>query len=115
LFKEELVMSKMRIKKGDRVRVISGKDAGKEGKILARDIKKDTIIVEGVNMITKSMRPTQKDPRGGLVKKEAVLQASKAMLVCPSCGKATRVGRAFLDSGKKVRICKKCGEIIDKV
>ena len=108
-------MSKMRIKKGDRVRVISGKDAGKEGKILSRDPKKDTIIVENVNMITKSMRPTQKDPRGGLVKKEAALRASKAMLVCPSCGKATRVGRAFLDSGKKVRVCKKCGEIVDKV
>lgn len=107
-------MSKMRIKKGDTVRVISGKDAGKEGKILSRDIKKDTIIVEKVNFVTKSVRPTQKDPRGGLVKKEAPLAAAKVMLVCPKCGKATRVSRAFLDDGKKVRICKKCGEIIDK-
>ena len=108
-------MSKMRIKKGDRVRVISGKDAGKEGKVLRRDLQKDTIVIENVNMVTKSARPTQKDPRGGFVKKEASLHACKAMLVCPSCGKPTRVSRAFLDSGKKVRICKQCGEIIDKV
>ena len=107
-------MSKMRIKKGDRVRVISGKDAGKEGKILKRNIDKDTVVVENVNFVTKSVRPTQKDPRGGLVKKEAALSASKVMLVCPKCGKAPRVGRAFLDDGKKVRICKQCGEIIDK-
>lgn len=107
-------MSKMRIKKGDRVRVISGKDAGKEGKILKHNIDKNTVIVENVNFVTKSVRPNQKDPRGGLVKKEAPLSTSKVMLVCPKCGKATRVGRAFLDSGKKVRVCKKCGEIIDK-
>ncbi|MCE5201982.1 MAG: 50S ribosomal protein L24 [Synergistaceae bacterium] len=108
-------MSKMRIKKGDRVRVISGKDAGKEGKILKRDIQKETVIIENINMITKSVRPNQKDPRGGLIKKEAAMHACKVMLVCPSCGKATRVGRAYLDSGKKVRVCKQCGEIIDKV
>ena len=66
-------MSKMRIKKGDRVRVISGKDAGKEGKILSRNIQKDTVIVENVNFVTKSVRPTQKDPRGGLVKGDACL------------------------------------------
>ncbi len=108
-------MSKMRIRKGDRVRVISGKDAGKEGKVLRRDLQKDTIVIENVNMVTKSTRPTQKDPRGGFVKKEAPLHACKVMLVCPSCGKPTRVSRAFLDSGQKVRICKQCGEIIDKV
>lgn len=107
-------MSKMRIKKGDRVRVISGKDAGKEGKILRRNVEKDTVVVESINFVTKSVRPTQKDPRGGLVKREAAVAASKVMLVCPKCGKATRVGRAFLDDGKKVRICKKCGEIVDK-
>ena len=107
-------MSKMRVKKGDRVRVMSGKDAGKEGKVLSRDIQKDTLIIENVNVVTKSVRPNQKDPRGGLVKKEASMHACKVMLVCPSCGKATRVGRAYLDSDKKVRICKQCGEIIDK-
>jgi len=107
-------MSKMRIKKGDRVRVMIGKDAGKEGKVLRRDAQKDTIVVENVNIVTKSIRPNQKDPRGGLVKKEAAMHACKVMLVCPSCGKTTRVSRAYLDNGKKVRICKQCGEIIDK-
>jgi large subunit ribosomal protein L24 len=107
-------MSKMRLRKGDRVYIISGKDKGKEGNILRRNVSKDTIVVENVNMVTKSTRPTQKNPRGGLVKMEAAVNAAKAMLVCPSCGKPTRVGRAYLDSGKKVRLCKKCGEIVDK-
>ena len=108
-------MSKMRLKKGDRVYVISGKDKGKEGKILRRNPADETIVVENVNMVTKSARPTQKNPRGGMIKFEAPINAAKAMLVCPSCGKPTRVSRAFLDSGKKIRLCKKCGEIVDKV
>ncbi|EHM09750.1 ribosomal protein L24, bacterial/organelle [Thermanaerovibrio velox DSM 12556] len=105
----------MRIKTGDRVYVISGKDRGKEGKVLRRDLGKDLVVVENVNMVTKSVRPSQKNPRGGLVKQEAPLRACKVMLVCPACGKPTRVGRAFLDDGRKVRVCKKCGEIVDKV
>lgn len=105
----------MRIKTGDRVYVISGKDRGKEGKVLRRDLGKDLVVVENVNMVTKSVRPSQKNPRGGLVKQEAPLKACKVMLVCPACGKPTRVGRAFLDDGRKVRVCKKCGEIVDKV
>jgi large subunit ribosomal protein L24 len=107
-------MSKMRLRKGDRVYIVSGKDKGKEGKILRRDIARELIVVENVNVVTKSMRPTQKNPRGGLVKMEAPVNAAKAMLVCPSCGKPTRVSRAFLDSGAKVRVCKKCGEVVDK-
>lgn len=107
-------MSKMRLRKGDRVYIVSGKDKGKEGKILRRDLARELIVVENVNVVTKSMRPTQKSPRGGLVKMEAPINASKAMLVCPSCGKPTRVARAFLDTGKKVRLCKKCGEVVDK-
>ncbi|MDR1472310.1 MAG: 50S ribosomal protein L24 [Synergistaceae bacterium] len=108
-------MSKMRMRKGDRVYIISGKDKGKEGKILRRDLARDLVVVENVNMVTKSTRPSQKNPKGGLIKMEAPISASKAMLVCPSCGKPTRVARAYLDSGKKVRVCKKCGEVIDKV
>lgn len=108
-------MSNMRIKKGDQVRVVSGRDSGKEGKVLRRDVDNGTIVVEGINVVTRSVRPSQKDPRGGLVKQEAPINECKAMLVCPSCGKATRVGRAYLDDGKKVRVCKKCGEIVDKV
>lgn len=108
-------MSKMRLKKGDKVLVISGKDKGKEGNILKRDVERDLVIVENVNVVTKSVRPSQKNPQGGLQKLEAPLRASKVMFVCPSCGKATRLGRAFLDNGRKVRVCKKCGEIADKV
>jgi large subunit ribosomal protein L24 len=104
----------MRLRKGDRVYVIAGRDKGKEGNILRRNVGKEMVVVENVNMVTKSMRPTQKNPRGGLVKMEAPLNASNVMLVCPSCGKPARIGRAFLDNGKKVRLCKKCGEVVDK-
>ncbi|MDR3354401.1 MAG: 50S ribosomal protein L24 [Synergistaceae bacterium] len=107
-------MAKMRLRKGDRVYIVSGKDKGREGKILRRDIARGLIVVESVNVVTKSSRPTQKNPRGGRIKMEAPIHSDKAMLVCPSCGKPTRVGRAFLDSGAKVRVCKKCGEIVDK-
>ncbi|MDR1884788.1 MAG: 50S ribosomal protein L24 [Synergistaceae bacterium] len=107
-------MAKMRLRKGDRVYIISGKDKGKEGRILRRDVSRELIVVENVNIVTKSSRPTQKNPRGGLIKMESPINAAKAMLVCPSCGRPTRVGRAFLDSGAKVRICKKCGEVVDK-
>lgn len=107
-------MSKMRLKKGDRVYIIAGRSKGSEGRIIRSDPAKGLIAVENVNMVTKATRPNQKNPQGGLVKMEAMFHASKAMLVCPNCGKPTRVSRAFLDSGKKVRVCKKCGEIIDK-
>jgi len=108
-------MSKMRIRKGDLVKVISGKDKGKEGKILRNFPKEGKVIVEGVNMVTRHVKPTPKSPQSGLVKKEAPLHAAKIMLVCPSCGKATRVSRAFLEDGRKVRVFKKCGEIVDRV
>lgn len=108
-------MSKMRIKKGDRVKVVSGKDKGKEGKILRHLRDRGMVVVEGINMATKHVRPTQSNPQGGIVKQESPVYASKVMLVCPSCGKPTRVNRAFLEDGQKVRLCKKCGEIIDKI
>ncbi len=108
-------MGKMRLKKGDRVRVITGKYAGVEGKILRRDTDRDMIVVEGVNMATKHVRPSKKNPKSGIIKQEAPFYACKAMLVCPACGKATRVGHAYLDNGKKVRLCRQCGEVVDKV
>ena len=104
----------VRLKKNDRVRVISGKDKGKEGKILRRLPERDLVVVEGVNMVSRHMKPSQKNPQSGIVKQEAPLYASKVMLVGPQCGAATRVGSSFLETGKKVRVCKKCGEIIDK-
>ena len=108
-------MSKMRLKKGDRVKVISGKDAGKEGKVLRFLRDRDLLVIEGVNMVTKHVKPSQKNPRSGIVKQEAPIYASKVMLVCPSCGAATRVGRGYLENGNKVRMCKACGEIVDHV
>ncbi len=108
-------MGKMRIKKGDLVRVISGKDKGREGRVLRNIPKEGKVVVEGVNMVKKHQRPSAKSPQGGIITQEAPIYASKVMLVCPACGRPTRVGRAFLETGQKVRICKKCGEIIDKV
>jgi len=108
-------MSKMRIKKGDMVRVISGKDKGKEGKVLRNIPSRGMAIVEGVNMVTKHMRPSKKNPQGGIIKQESPIYACKLMFVCPACGKPTRVSRAFMQDGRKVRLCKQCGEIVDKV
>lgn len=104
----------VRLKKNDRVQVISGKDKGKEGKIMRRDPNRDMVVIEGVNMVSRHVKPSQKNPQSGIVKQEAPIYAAKVMLVCPQCGKATRVGASFLESGKKVRVCKKCGEIIDR-
>ncbi len=104
----------VRLKKNDRVQVISGKSKGKEGKILRRIPERDMLVIEGVNMVSHHIKPSQKNPQAGIQKHEAPIHAAKVMLVCPQCGKATRVGASFLESGKKVRICKKCNEIIDK-
>ncbi len=112
-------MSRMRLKKGDRVRVISGKDKGKEGKVLKilRDSEKrrDMVLVEGVNIASKHAKPSQKSPQGGIVKQENPIYASKVMLVCPTTGKPTRVGHAFLEDGRKVRVARVSGEIVDQV
>lgn len=107
-------MSKIRIRKGDRVHVISGKDKGKEGKVLRFFPSRDLVLVEGVNVVSKHVKPSAKNPQSGIVKQEAPIYSSKVKLVCTACGAATRVGQAFLEDGRKVRVCKKCGEIIDK-
>ena len=106
-------MSKMRLKKGDRVRVISGKDKGKEGKILVSFPAENIVIVEGVSVASRHSKPTQANPQGGIVKKETPIYASKVMLVCPNTGKPTRIGHAFLEDGRKVRVAKVSGEVVD--
>lgn len=105
---------KMHVKKGDTVRVIAGKDVGKRGKIL--EVIPDTrrVIVEGVNVVHRHTRPTRELPQGGIVENEAPVHASNVQLICPRCSDKSRVGRRVLDSGKKVRFCKKCNEVIDK-
>ena len=100
----------MKIKKGDTVKVIAGKDNGKEGKVLSVDQKNSKIVVEGVNMVTKHMKPSQANQNGGIVSKEAPLDASNVMLVFK--GQPTRVGFK-MDGDKKVRVAKKTGDVID--
>jgi large subunit ribosomal protein L24 len=98
----------MNIKKDDKVVVLSGKDKGKQGKILTADPKAEKVIVEGVNVATKHQKPRKQGEEGGIIKVETPIYASKVQLVCPKCGKATRVGHKIVD-GKKTRVCKKCG------
>ena len=103
----------LHVKTGDRVIVTAGKDKGKQGNIKKAMPSKGQVVVEGANMITKA---TKANPaygiQGGLIKKEAPLDSSNVMIVCPACEKATRVAHKIVD-GKKVRVCKKCGESLD--
>ena len=99
----------MNIRKDDKVVVLSGKDKGKQGKILTADPKAEKVIVEGVNVATKHQKPRKQGEEGGIIKVETPIYACKVQLVCPKCGQPTRTGSAVED-GKKVRVCKKCGK-----
>ena len=106
-------MEKLHVKTGDTVVILSGKDKGKQGKVLQVSPKEGKVIVEGCNMVTKHVKPRQMGEAGGIVKAEGALYASKVMLVCPKCGKATRGGYKILEDGSKVRVCTGkhgCGE-----
>ncbi len=94
--------------------VLSGKDKGKTGEVVRVIPKEDKVIVRGVNVVKRHQRPNAQMRQGGIIEKESPIYACKVALVCPSCGKATRVGFRFLEDGTKVRYCKKCGEVIDK-
>ena len=98
----------MNIKKDDKVIVLSGKDKGKQGEVMVAEPKAGKVIVKGVNVATKHQKPKKQGQEGGIIKVETPIYASKVQLVCPKCGKATRVGHKITD-GKKVRVCKKCG------
>ena len=106
--------NKLHVKKGDTVVMLSGKDKGKQGRIIEAQPKKSKIIVEGVNKVKRHAKATQQTPQGGIIVKEAAVNVAKAMLVCPACDKPTRIKKTALASGKTARTCKKCGEIIDK-
>ena len=99
----------MNIRKDDKVVVLSGKDKGKEGKILTADPKAAKVIVEGVNVATKHQKPRKQGEEGGIIKMETPIYASKVMRVCPKCNKPTRAAFGTDKDGNKVRICKKCG------
>ena len=98
------------IRKNDNVLVITGKNRGARGRVLKIDPAKNRLVVEGVNIIKRHTKPNpQKNIKGGVVEREASIHASNVQLVCPECGKQTRVGRKVLGDGRKVRICRRCG------
>jgi len=105
-------MTKLSIRTGDKVRLLAGKDKGKEAKVLAVFPYSQRVIVERVNMMKKATRPTQKNPKGGILEIEAPVHVSNVAIVCPKCSQATRIGRRR-DDGTRVRVCKKCGNDID--
>jgi large subunit ribosomal protein L24 len=103
------------IRKNDNVLVVTGRDRGKRGRVLRVVPAKDRVIVEGVNFIKRHTRPNpQKNVKGGIVEREAPLHASNVQVVCPECGKQTRIGRKRLDDGRSVRFCVKCEGVVDK-
>ena len=99
----------MKIRKDDTVVVLSGKDKGKQGKVLSADPKGLKVVVAGVNVASKHQKPRNQQEEGGIIKMETPIYVSKVQLVCPKCGKATRVGKTVKDDGSRVRVCKKCG------
>ncbi|MFD2672460.1 50S ribosomal protein L24 [Marinicrinis sediminis] len=105
--------NKLHVKKEDTVIVISGKDKGKKGRIIAAYPRQNRVLVEGVNMVKKHARPSQANPQGGIIDQEAPIHVSNVMLVDPKTGGPTRIGYKVLDNGNKVRVAKKSGEIID--
>jgi large subunit ribosomal protein L24 len=105
--------SSLTIRKGDKVRVMAGKDKGKEGKVVAAMPTKQRVVVEGVNRVKKHARPTQKQPQGGIMEIDGTIHVSNVMLICPSCAEPTRIARRRED-GVRLRVCKKCEKPIDK-
>ena len=103
----------MHVKRGDLVKVITGRDRGKEGHIIQAMPKENRVLVEKVNLVKRHQRPTMENPEGGIITKEAPIHVSNVMKVCTACKKPTRIAHKFLDNGKKVRACKHCGASLD--
>ncbi|MBQ6297856.1 MAG: 50S ribosomal protein L24 [Selenomonadaceae bacterium] len=103
---------KLHVKKGDTVVVLSGKDKGKQGKVITAMPKAGKVVVEGINKVKRHSKPSLKVPQGGIITKEMPLHACKVQLVCPACNKPTRIGHKDVN-GKNSRVCKKCGEVIE--
>ena len=98
----------MKIRKGDRVRVLAGKDRGKTGTVTFAYPARGKVVVDGLNIAKKHQKPTRSTMQGGIIDKEMPMPVSNVAIVCPSCGKPTRVGYRFEPDGTKVRICRKC-------
>ncbi len=109
-----MATAKLHVKKNDMVKIIAGKEKGKTGKVLRVFPAKGRVVVESLNVIKRHTRPSQSNPDGGIVEKEAALSISNVMLVCGSCNEPARTGQRVLDDGSKARYCKKCSAIVDK-
>ncbi len=107
-------LKKVQIKKGDTVKLITGKDKAKQGRILLVDYKNHKVTVEGINMAKKTMRPSQQNPKGGIIDISLPVHISNVRLICSKCNKPAKIFRKKIND-KGVRVCKKCNEIIDKV
>ena len=105
----------IQIRKGDNVKVLAGKDAGKSGRVLSIDARKNRVVVEHVAMIKRHTRPNpQKNVKGGIVEREASINVSNVMVICGSCGKHTRIGHTVQADGTKVRSCRRCNATMDQ-
>ncbi len=104
--------SKVHVKTGDTVVVLSGSEKGKKGKVIAVSPKEGKVIIEKVNLVSKHVKPRRMGDQGGIVEAEGAMYASKVQIVCPRCGKPTRIAHKILEDGSKERICKKCGEAL---
>lgn len=107
-------MFKAHVKKGDTVMVIAGKDKGKKGKVMRVVPSTERVVVEGINMVKKHQKPTQKIMQGGIIDKEAPLAISNVQVICSKCGEPVRTGKKALEDGKTVRVCMNCGEVLDR-
>ncbi len=105
----------LHIKKDDKVMVIAGREKGKIGKVLKVFSKEQRVIVEKINMVKHHARPSPTTGKGGIMEKEASIHISNVMVMCDKCMRPVRIGRKILDDGRKIRYCKKCNELIDKV
>ena len=111
-----MATQKCHIRKNDMVKVIAGKDRGKTGKVLKVFPAKNRVVVENINFIKRHTRANpQKNVQGGVLEKELPIITSNLIVICPECGETTRVGHRRLENGKNVRVCKKCGAVIDKL
>jgi large subunit ribosomal protein L24 len=102
----------MHVKKGDTVLVVAGKSIGKKGKVIEVITEKSRVVVEGVNVVKRHTKPTQKMPQGGIMEREAPIHSSNVMFYCNKCNRPARVAKKFLENGEKIRICRKCGEAL---
>jgi large subunit ribosomal protein L24 len=110
----EKMRGRFSLKKNDLVIVISGKERGKSGRILRVFPRKNRVVIEKINLVKRHTRPSGQTRQGGIVEREAAVHISNVMVICEKCNLPIRVGKKILDDGKKVRACKKCGELLDK-